>query len=201
MEDIVLQPQWLEGNKMWRAELSENAGKESASTSSVAIFRVSSEEVHKILAQAAAAHPDVLQKINAVVSAKRERERNRVINFDHYSKSAWKALNVTYRSMSASAQLEAACEVTAEINGTVTQIVSHGALGHEVHKEYQWKSALEEGMLAVIKAMEPQERLRIRQDDKNPEGLWPKMLEFEELAKDYCCFPKLGEVIDLLEDK
>lgn len=53
-------------------------------------------------------------------------------------------------------------------------------------------------MFAIIKAMSREEKLRILEDTAE-EALMPKLLELEKLAKEHCCFPKLSEVLDLLE--
>jgi hypothetical protein len=192
------------------------------------IEELSSEEVQNILAQAAATHPDVLQKINDIVSAKRQREGNRVVDFDYYSGSVWKTLNITYRSLSGSEQYHIADEVMDEIDGTIAHIVlqcrrsanpqtrynglsvlrkigksillSRDTLAHEVQKLYQSNHSLDDGMRSIVAAMSPEEKGRIRRNDADPEGLWLKLLELEKLA-DNCCFTGIGKVIKLLDDQ
>ncbi|KAL1985475.1 hypothetical protein VTN96DRAFT_7918 [Rasamsonia emersonii] len=127
----------ISGNGPELAESSSSgSGSRSASDIKNLIDELPSEKVNEILAQAAARHPDVLQKIQDVVTAARERERSRIINFDHYSKSVWKSLNVTYRSMSGSAQYDISFEVVEEIDGTIKHIVSQ--CGRHANPQTRW---------------------------------------------------------------
>lgn len=54
-------------------------------------------------------------------------------------------------------------------------------------------------MLSIIEAMTPAEKQKVRQDEREPEGLWLKLLELEQLGKREMLFERLGEVVDLLE--
>lgn len=108
-----------------------------------------------------------LQHLQALAAA----ERAKVINFDHYSKSAWKVLNVGfYAKLSGSKQYEAAGDVFGQIAGCIesigsqvsldssfgtklsaletlrkiakTVLLSTNCLGHEVRKEFQYDACL-----------------------------------------------------------
>lgn len=168
--------------------------------------------------------------IDAEIRKMREREQNRVKDFDYYSKMVWKSINITHRSMNGSAQYDIAFDVTNDIISTVQSIAkqcgpfantktrwnglsvlrkigktialsSNDTLGHEVQKHFQMDSRFVDAMRDIVSAMTPEERLKIKQDESSPETLWPKLLELDELREDHCIFEDFGEVLDLLEGK
>lgn len=194
------------------------------------VQKLNPQNISDILIRAAETHPDVSAMVSHAVQKLYEKEQSRVIDFDRYSKSVWKSINITYRSMSGSKQYEMAFDVAEEVTSTIRYIAkqsgsfanpktrfnglsvlrkigktialsSTDTLGHEVQKQFQWDPCLEEGMLKIVSAMKPEERRAIRVDKSGPEALWPKLLELKDLGKGYCLFEKLGEVLDLLEGK
>lgn len=53
--------------------------------------------------------------LNDAVIAMRERERSSVVNFDSYSSSVWREINITYKSMRGAAQYEQSFEVASDV--------------------------------------------------------------------------------------
>lgn len=179
-----------------------------------------------LLKEAAVQHPDINAKLENKITQIRERERNRVINFDHYSRSVWRSINSNKRGLSGSREYDMAFDVASGVSSTIESIaaqcnanssagtrynglsvlkeigkticLSNGLTASEVQKTFQWDHALEDGMRSIIEAMTPEERLRIRQDESGEEALWPKLVELDNLARNYCIFDQLGEVLDLL---
>lgn len=181
-----------------------------------------------LLTQAAETHPDVRANISSAITKKREAEARRVINFDYYSKDIWKEINVNYSSMSGSKQYNKAGDVLGYIRTCVERIVgqcgpfsspgtrynglsvlrkigkticlsSTDVLGHEVQKDFQWDGCLDEGMKAIVQEMAPGERAAIVEDESHPEALWPKLLELQGFAEEYCILEGLGGVLEMLE--
>ncbi|PYI04635.1 hypothetical protein BO78DRAFT_420378 [Aspergillus sclerotiicarbonarius CBS 121057] len=141
--------------------------------------------------------------------------------------SVWKTLNITYQRLSGTNQFDMAGEVEEDIIDTIERIteqcgpsanlqtrynglsvlrkigksiaLSYDTLAHEVRKRFQWDTTMEDSMMKIIGAMEPQERLAIYRDNTSPEALWPKLLELGKLAEGYCVFKGFPEVLDLLQ--
>ncbi|KAK2758357.1 hypothetical protein FQN54_004206 [Arachnomyces sp. PD_36] len=181
-----------------------------------------------IVVQAATSYADVNASINDAIRKIREKERNRVIDFDHYSGSVWREINVTYSSMKGSKQYDKSFDVAHDVQDTINRIAkqcgpfanprtrynglsvlrkigktialsSTDTLGHEVQKQFSYGSYLEDGMVKIVSAMQPDERRAIRQDLSSSESLWPKLIELEKLGDQYCLYGKLGSVMKLLE--
>ncbi|KAJ5163118.1 uncharacterized protein N7500_004948 [Penicillium coprophilum] len=70
---------------------------------------------------------------------------------------------------------------------------------HEVQKQSQSATALVGGMQGIIDSLTDEEVRAIREDESSSKSLWPKLKELEDLAEEYCIYPGLGEVLDLLE--
>ncbi|OJJ43672.1 hypothetical protein ASPZODRAFT_136126 [Penicilliopsis zonata CBS 506.65] len=182
----------------------------------------------ELVAQAVRLHPDIENLLDSTLHRIHEREGNRVISFEGLSGSIWKSLNVTHARLSGSNQYDMAGEVCREINETVESIAARcgpsanpktrfnglsvlrkigksiayavDTLGHEVHKQYQWDTSLEEAMAKIIRSMEREERESIRWDE-GPDALWFKLLELQDLAEDFCIFVELNDAVALLEDE
>ncbi|KAJ5534663.1 hypothetical protein N7527_000917 [Penicillium freii] len=192
------------------------------------IQHLNRQTVTDILTQAAQIHPDVMSMVEDAIRIIREKERNRVINFDHYSSSVWKSINITYRSMRGGAQYDVSFEVAQDVVDTIKSIAkqcgpftnpqtrfnglsvlrkigktialsSNDTVGHEVQKRFQWDASLVEGMLEILDSMTADEILEIREDEASPDSLWPKLQELEELANDYCIHPGLEAVLGRLD--
>jgi hypothetical protein len=178
------------------------------------------------LASMALKQPNVLQTIFNEVQRTRDRANRHVIDFDHHSKSVWKELNITYRSMSGSRQYDISSDVADRINSTIENIVtqcrrpsspqtrrnglevlrkigksivlSRDTLGHEVQMQYQWDKSLEDGMLEILEQMDQSELVDIRGGITGSSELWQKLLELESLASSSCCFEGMREVIEFI---
>ncbi|KAL4887675.1 hypothetical protein BJY04DRAFT_212703 [Aspergillus karnatakaensis] len=169
-----------------------------------------------LLAYAARKHADVGARLQSAISAKQEEESRRVINFDCESKNVWREVSVEYNKLSCSKQYDAAFDVISSVKASINSIVkqcgplvnprtrynglsvlrkigeticlSNSVIGSEMRKEFGRNPALVVGMAAIIGAMKPEEREAIRRDESSEEALWPKLLELEKLAEDYCVF-------------
>jgi hypothetical protein len=151
-----------------------------------------------IVIQASQKHPDMGGMVDAEIRKIREREQNRVQNFDSYSKMIWKSINNTHRSMKGSAQYDIVSTVQSIAKqcdpftntktrwnglsvlrkiGKTIALSSNDTLGHEVQKHFQSDSSFVDAMWDIVSAMMPEERQKIRQDESSPEALWPKLLE------------------------
>lgn len=75
-----------------------------------------------ILAAACFKHPDIKAMVDQWLKAKIQRESQRVIDFDWYSKSVWKDLNITYRKLSGSKQFDKPFEVFEDICESINYI-------------------------------------------------------------------------------
>ncbi|KAJ9666495.1 hypothetical protein H2201_003418 [Coniosporium apollinis] len=74
----------------------------------MAIGALSEDTVRKILLDAAYAHPTVQSMIDAEYNALVAREQATMVNFDHFSGSIWKKLNIDHRHESGSRQYQSA---------------------------------------------------------------------------------------------
>lgn len=54
-------------------------------------------------------------------------------------------------------------------------------------------------MLEIVQGME-NEKCDIRADEGTDESLWPKLLELQKLADDYCVMEGLQSVLDALDE-
>lgn len=192
------------------------------------VKQLSQQAVLEILTRAAQMHPDVMFMVDESIRAVRERERNRVIDFDYYSKSVWKSINVTHSKKRGSAQYEIAFDVAEDVVGTIKSItrqcgpnVSAGTrlnglsvlrkigktialssgdvIAHEVQKQFQSNPAFVDGMYEILESMEEDEVRSIR-DQSDPEKLYPKLQELQELAADCCIFEGMEDVLAYVED-
>jgi hypothetical protein len=146
-----------------------------------------------------------------------EAQQAKVIDFDHYSKSVWKVINVTYSKLSGSRQYEASSEAIASVEGYIEAIgrdtPAHASFGtkksaletlrkigktialstdvvaYEVRIQFQNESCLETTMLQIAKSMTEEERTEVLTDEFEE-----KLEELEGLAEGYCIFEKLKDV-------
>ncbi|RAK98488.1 uncharacterized protein BO80DRAFT_427317 [Aspergillus ibericus CBS 121593] len=208
-------------------ELKHTVNEEKARRIREQVDNLEIEELANIVIKAAEAHPDVCAMLESTIEAIRRQESSRVINFDWESKSVWKTLNVTYRSLSGSKQCDIAGEVENDIIETIKRIaaqcgpyansqtrfnglsvlrkigksiaLSYDTLAREVRMRFQWDPTMEDSMMKIVSAMEAQERLAIYQDNTSSEALWPKLRELEGLAESHCIFKGISQVLDLLQ--
>jgi hypothetical protein len=175
-----------------------------------------------ILIAAAERHQDVgLNLANAHIQILRV-ERDKVIDFDHYSKTAWKALNVTYARLSMSKQYEISHEACHTIQDCIAAIgdqtpahASYGTkksaletlrkigktialgpmdeIGKAVKQNFQYETCLEETMVRVVESMSETERADVMTMEFED-----KLEELEELAGNQCIFEDLKRVRETL---
>lgn len=77
--------------------------------------QLSHDQLCDIVIKAAEAHSDVATHIHNTIEEMREKERNRVINFDSLSKSVWYSINVAHRKSKGSRQYDVAGDVRYEV--------------------------------------------------------------------------------------
>ncbi|KAJ5979591.1 hypothetical protein N7481_006889 [Penicillium waksmanii] len=186
------------------------------------------DRVVELLQMASMKHVDVNAMVLTAIQSAQEEQRNRVIDFDYHSKSIWKTINVTYRSMKGSRQYDIAFDVAGEISSTISSIAaqcveypnprnrrsgletlrkigkticlsSNDTLGHEVQQQFQSDPCLENAMCDIVSEMSSQERDDICNEAMGSESLFAKLEELEKLAESYCVFEGLGEVLDLIK--
>ena len=187
-----------------------------------------------LLSYAAGKYPDVATTISlaeghtvAVEHAKTKKDAlptsAKVIDFDHYSKTAWRAINTQYKSMKGSYQYNASFGVQNDLVGCIKDIgrkcpaaASYGTkksaletlrkigktvcmsggdvIGSEVQKGFHMDTCLEDTMYRIVQKMTQRERDMVMKGD-----FGVKMEELVELSKDYYVFDRLDKVIALLE--
>ncbi|KAE8340565.1 hypothetical protein BDV24DRAFT_175256 [Aspergillus arachidicola] len=181
-----------------------------------------------IVTKAAKAHSDVATDIHNTIEEMREKERNRVINFDPVSKNVWHDINVVHRKLEGSQQYDVAGDVWYDTVDTIDSIVHRcgpftslqtrlnglsalcrigkticlsdsGVVGHEVRKQCQGDHCLEEAMIEILSTMSEGDRRAIWEENSSEEALWPKLLELNDLADDLCLFERFNEVLDLID--
>lgn len=176
-----------------------------------------SQIVYNALKTTAAAHKDVVELVSSEHARIVAAERAKVIDFDHYSKSAWKVTNVTYSRLSGSKQYDASFDAASSVQDDIKAIgkaatphasygpkksaletlrkigktiaLSTGTIGHEVQKQFQWDHYLERTMLQIAKSMTDEEQAKMLTDE-----FAEKLVELEGLAEDHCIFEKLKDV-------
>lgn len=147
-----------------------------------AIKSLSEDTVRRILFAAAHAHLPVQNMVDAEYKAFVAREQATVINFDHYSKSVWKELNVNHGGQSGSRQYDSAYDAFTYVTNVIETISKRATpdsslgtkisaletlrkigksialsggdtLGHEVIKCFQTTDVLEEAMSEILESM------------------------------------------------
>ncbi|KAL8862775.1 MAG: hypothetical protein Q9178_000717 [Gyalolechia marmorata] len=180
-----------------------------------------------LLLAAAQHHPSIAHAVITQHEQNLAAERTRVIDFDHHSKSIWRALTNADK-MSGSHAWEASFDVTDSIQSAVETIVdstpAHASLGtkksalytlrkickiivvngsdtcgREVCKTVGEEETLEKGMLDVVGRMSEEEKECFRGDTE-----WVgKMEELLELGERWEMFERIGDVLvemGLVED-
>ncbi len=180
------------------------------------------QTIHNILVLAAQQHPDVAANLKNELARIRAAESAKTIDFDGYSKTAWKAINVTYSRMSGSKQYDFAGEAFDTVNDCIETIrkltpthasfgtkksaletlrkigkticlSSNDVVGHEVQKNFEWNTCLERTMLRIAESMPVDERKKVLTTEFNE-----KLVELEKLGNDHCVFEKLADVREVL---
>lgn len=185
-------------------------------------------KVKQLLIQAAEIHPDVHSLVIDAIEAIKVEQRKTVVNFPFESSSVWHKINTSYKRMRrGSQQFEFSFEVVDHVTSTIDNILNkcrmhpnpktlfngltvlrkigkticlsgNHTIGHEVQKHFQSDTCLEDAMHEIVSGMEMEQWEDIFYDQHNPEALWLKLLELEELAEGRCLFAGLGNVIELL---
>lgn len=86
------------------------------------VVSLDSKTATDILVIAARSHSDIAALVKSEVEYLADIERNKVIDFDYLSKSAWKTLNVTYERLSGSHAYDLSGEASNEIEDCFTTI-------------------------------------------------------------------------------
>ncbi|OOG00308.1 hypothetical protein ASPCADRAFT_125359 [Aspergillus carbonarius ITEM 5010] len=185
------------------------------------------EKLSEIVIKAAEKHPGIHAMLENTIETIHRREYNRLINFDWKSKCVWKDLNITYQHLSRSKQYDVASELEEDIIAAIERItsqcgsyanpqtrlnglsvlrksgksivLSYGQVAYEVRDRFQWDHIMEDSMIKIVNAMEIEERADIYWDISMPDTLGLKLLELCKLAKGYCVFEQLPNVLDLLQ--
>ena len=178
-----------------------------------------SETVNKMLLDAACQYPDILGKIENEASVRAAAERNKVLDFDYLSKSAWKTLNVTYDRLRDSQAFEMSGEAAASIQSDLKIIkrqcpetasfetkrsaletlrkiwksicLSVGVIPREIRKDYFIKRHLSTTMLRIAESLSDAEKETLRP--------WcnGKLVELPDLGDDCEMSEALQKVVNL----
>lgn len=85
------------------------------------------ESLRTLLFHAAVASPDITNEVYATINAKRTEQSQRIITFDQYSGSVWRAINTTYSSLSGSKQYDVAGDVVDQITDIIAKIAAEAS--------------------------------------------------------------------------
>ncbi|CRL17072.1 unnamed protein product [Penicillium camemberti] len=186
------------------------------------------QSIANILAYAAGIHPDVMYMVDQAIHVTREREQNSILNFDQESSDVWKSINITHRYKRSEAQYDISDLVANEVLDTIESITeccgrfanpqtrlnglsalrkigktialsTNDTLGREVQESFQSDASLVDGMVKIVNFMTPDEVRAIIEHKSNPNALWSKLQELEELAQNECIHPGIEEVLNLLD--
>ncbi|KAF2105905.1 hypothetical protein BDV96DRAFT_655180 [Lophiotrema nucula] len=156
--------------------------------------------VKQLLLQAAYAQPAVAASLRSGYDAIIQRERSRVVSFDHYSKSVWYSLNKKYSRLGGSKQIgtkQSGLETLRKIGKTIC-MSSNDVVGHEMKNSMGQNTCLEDAMLAILSVMTEVEKQIMCDIDDGRSTFLAKMEELDSLAKSYCVLKKLEEVVQEL---
>ena len=189
-----------------------------------AISELPEDTVRQLLASAAASHADVANSVRTTVGLIRTAQSRKSVDFDHYSKSAWKVLNVKYSRLSGSHQSDAsgdayhaviecieniqrecptfasfatkknALEVCRKIGKTIC--LSGDVIGREARGLFQSDDTLERTMAAIAESLTSAERKAVLTDE-----WYDKLDELINLAGESCIFENLELVLNVLEEE
>lgn len=186
---------------------------------------LSADTLRRLLNQAAVSFPPIAKAITDEVDRLAEEDRRRVIDFDSCSKSIWKSINVTYKSLGGAKSYDMAFEVSSDIENSISNIaqqsdtatasfgtrknametlrkigktmcLSDTAIAFELRKQYETGEILSSTMLSLAKRLTAEERQELRP--------WcdEKLDELRELSEGLFLFDSLVDVIDVfLEDE
>lgn len=177
------------------------------------------------VAQLATQEPSVAQVLMSRYDDLVQREKTKVINFDHHSRNVWHSINTKYASMRDSKQYDISGQVIDGIEASIESIAakagverasfgtkSYGiqtlrkvgkticmsgsdVIGHEVQRYFQHDTTLEAAMLDILRVMSAEERERLCLENDGRSSFLDKMCELDALANDCCVLEGLPEVI------
>lgn len=186
-----------------------------------ALAGFSREDLLGHLLVAASTHSDTAAILSAAITNRRQAESTRVIDFDHYSKEAWYALNIRHKRLRPSQQYEVAGDVSGEIREMLDDMVkrspahasygtrksavetmrkifksvclSDGEIPRQVRQSaWNW----DERMITVLECFTEEELQRLDEE----EGWADKLHEVVELGAEYCnALKRLDEALDIVE--
>ncbi|CAG7924588.1 unnamed protein product [Penicillium olsonii] len=183
------------------------------------VKRLDKNEIRRLLVDAAKAHPDVLLGVENSIKAAIEREKARVIDFDHLSKDVWRAM-YRYTPMRDHYDDEKSYAVSDKVSSTISSIVrrcdpntSFGTrynglsvlrkiaktiasahpqgdmVAFDVRTMFESDTVLVAGMINILNSMEDSELDSIFKGE-----LYPKLVELRDLAGG-CIFDGLDDVL------
>ncbi|KAJ5879258.1 hypothetical protein N7455_002723 [Penicillium solitum] len=174
------------------------------------------QSIPNILAYAARIHPDVIYMVDQAIHVTREREQNSILNFDQDSTKRSQA-QYDISDLVADEVLDTIESITeycgqfanpqTRLNGfsalrkigKTIALSTNDTLGREVQERFQSGASLVDGMMKIINFMTPVEVRVIIEHKSNPNALWSKLQELEELAQNECIHPGIEEVLNLLD--
>ena len=179
---------------------------------------LSQETVQSLLVRAAQTHPDIARLLKHEVDDLIQRDRARVLNFDHLSKSAWHTINSgggsgTEQYYAAFDAFESVTQTIKTIQDSCPEHASFGTkkngletlrkigksiclsnndtLSHEVRKQFQCNEDVTDTMLSILRSMTEDQLDEVAQSE-----WYHKLDELIKLAKSYCLFnDTLGDVV------
>ncbi|KAJ5694366.1 hypothetical protein N7536_004778 [Penicillium majusculum] len=169
------------------------------------------QSIANILAYAARIHPDVMYMVDQAIHVTREREQNSIRNFDQdstqYDISDLVADEVLDTIESITEYCGQFANPQTRLNwfsalrkiGKTIALSTNDTLGREVQERFQSDASLVDGMMKIINFMTPVEVRVIIEHKSNPNALWSKLQELEELAQNECIHPGIEEVLNLLD--
>lgn len=182
------------------------------------VKKLTQEELQTLILDLAPTDDRITSALKAAVEKKEAAERARVYDFDHYSKSAWYAINKKHDRKSGSKQYEAGYEVASDIEHMfktmARQTHAHSPLATKRSALETMRKILKsiclhnsevgrvvmtnihgqmDCMIAVAKCFNAHDVRVIA-----AEGLLERIEELEALAKQYCVFEELNDVLDIV---
>lgn len=177
-----------------------------------------------LLLKLASENPVIADTIRRVYHNKAYVEQNKVISFDSYSSRIWHSINKDYRSMRGSAKCEKAWDVFRDVESKIEEIgeqagggrtffgtkksgletlrkigktiaLSEDTIGHEVRKQFQTNTALEDAMWLIVGQMSEEECQQMCDGHDGRSTFLAKMEEMATSAKYYYLFEGLDGVI------
>lgn len=191
-----------------------------------AINALDTELIRRLLFTAAQSNPHIASLAQSHYAALLQKEQARVIDFDHYSKSVWKEINITHKRLGGSRQYDAAggvidytCDCIRSIGRLAKRESSFGTkrsaletlrkigktialsgmdvVGREVIKAFQYEDVLEKTMGRIVRRMAEEEKVMMRGVEDG--GFMEKLGELVDLAKGHCIMGGLKDVMRLLD--